>query len=50
MKTLIALILLPAIVLLCLIGCAAALCGCRRADDWCARQLTDTDGQEEETL
>ena len=47
MKTLIALLLLPGILLVCVIGCAAALCRLKRLDAWCERQLTDTDGQAE---
>ena len=47
MKTLLALLLLPGILLVCVIGCAAALCRLKRVDDWCAEQLTDTDGQGE---
>jgi hypothetical protein len=43
MKMLIALLLLPGILLVCVVGCAAALCRYRRLDDWCARQLTDAD-------
>ena len=34
-------------VALCLIGIAASWLGLRRLDAWCARQLTDTDGQPE---
>ena len=48
MKTLIALLLLPGILLVCVVGCAAALCRMKRLDDWCARQLTDTDQSEAE--
>jgi hypothetical protein len=48
MKTIIGLLMLPGILLICVIGAAAALCRCRRLDDWCERQLTDTDGQPEE--
>ena len=46
MKTLIAIIMLPGIFLVCLVGCAAALSGFDRVDRWCERQLTD--GQAEE--
>jgi hypothetical protein len=48
MKTLIPLLLLPGILLVCVIGCAAALLRLKRVEDWCARQLTDTDGQPED--
>jgi hypothetical protein len=47
MKTLAAIITLPGILLICCVGAFAALCGLRRLDNWCARQLTDTDGQAE---
>ncbi len=47
MKTIAAFITLPGILLICLVGAFAALCGLRRLDNWCARQLTDTDGQAE---
>lgn len=50
MKTIAALFTLSGILLICFIGAAAALCGLRRLDDWCARQLKDTDGQPEESL
>jgi len=46
MKLIIALITLPGIFLICVIGCAAALAGFDRVDRWCQRQLTD--GQAEE--
>ena len=47
MKTLAAIITIPGILLICCVGAFAALCGLRRLDNWCARQLTDTDGQPE---
>jgi hypothetical protein len=47
MKTLAAMFILPGILLICFVGACAALCGLRRLDNWCARQLTDTDGQAE---
>ena len=37
---LLALIFLPGILLVCLIGCAAALAGWDRVDRWCQEQLT----------
>ena len=47
MKTIIALITLPGLLMLCVVGCAAALAGWDRVDRWCQQQLTDTDGQGE---
>ena len=49
MKTLAAMFILPGILLLCVVGAGAALLGWRSLDRWCARQLTDTDGQAEPT-
>ena len=46
MKTLFALLMLPGILLICMIGCAAALCRLKRLDAWCERQLTDTSDSE----
>ena len=46
MKTFVALLLLPGILLICVIGGAAALCRFKRLDVWCERQLTDTDSNE----
>jgi len=50
MKTLAAIVTLPGILLICFVGAFAALIGLRSLDRWCARQLTDTDGQEEENI
>ena len=33
---------------ICALGGTAALCGWERIDDWCTRQLLDTDGQPED--
>ena len=38
---------LAALLLICVIGVGASLLGLHRLDAWCARQLTDTDGQPE---
>lgn len=46
-KTLCALLVLPGIILLCITGAVAGLIGATRLDAWCARQITDTDGQPE---
>jgi hypothetical protein len=46
MKTIVALLMLPGILLICVIGCAAALCRFKRLDTWCKHQLTDTDNSE----
>ena len=45
MKKFAAIFALPGILLLCLTGLAAACLGWRSLDRWCARQLTDADGQ-----
>jgi len=45
MKKFSALFLLPGILLVCVTGLAASLVGWRSLDRWCARQLTDADGQ-----
>lgn len=37
----------PGIVLICVIGWLADCLGMENLADWCARQLTDTDGQDE---
>ena len=47
MKLLISLFYLVPILGLCFIGACAALVGLQSLDRWCARQLTDTDGQPE---
>lgn len=49
MKIIIALVMLPGLFLVCLVGAAAALAGFDRVDRWCAEQLTDTDGQPEDS-
>lgn len=46
-RTWCAVLTLPGILLLCLVGVFAALARMRSLDRWCARQLTDTDGQTE---
>ena len=46
-RTLCALVVLPGVILLCVVGAIAALIGASRLDAWCARQLADTDGQTE---
>jgi len=48
MKTLLAILIVFGLFLVCVIGAAAQLCRVKRLDDWCTRQLTDTDGQAEE--
>jgi hypothetical protein len=50
MKTLLALLLLPGILLICLVGAAAALSGFDRVDRWCQRQLTDGQAPEDSAL
>jgi len=47
MKTIYAIFAVAGILLTCAVGIAAALCGFTRLDAWCARQLTDSDGQPE---
>jgi len=47
MKILIAIFVLVLVLALCLVGACAALCGFKRIDGFCERQLTDTDGQPE---
>lgn len=47
MKTTVSIFYLLLIILICFVGACAALLGLRRLDAWCARQLTDTDGQPE---
>jgi hypothetical protein len=48
MKTLVTIFALVGIISTCLVGACAAICGFKRIDRWCEKQLTDTDGQPEE--
>ena len=41
MRALYIIICLVPVLAFCLVGCCAAICGFRRIDDFCARQLDD---------
>ena len=47
MKTFILTIAVLSLVATALVGACASICGCKRIDAFCSRQLTDTDGQPE---
>ena len=47
MKIIIAILVVIPVLVFCLVGAAAALCGFKRIDRFCARSLNDTDGQAE---
>ena len=47
MRTIALILAVCGLVAACLVGACASICGCKRIDNFCSRQLTDTDGQPE---
>ncbi len=48
MRTIALILAIAGLVAACLVGACSSICGFKRIDNFCARRLTDTDGQPEE--